>query len=483
MSRALKLLLAFAISTLAAPASAVVTVLDGMQSITVTRGSFTPSIRVKLSDDQGHAAAGRKLNIAGTGISTKLPTVACCSDGDGIVTIAPVYAPAVETISYSLSSEQLGSTKLAIDIVPRGPVLQIAPVQGDGQRVMQNAAFAPIKLRATRDGVPVAGRTVSCSTASGPALDSVPLRATTDSNGEASLPAFIVTTGHGTGLLKCTATDDVEGMGVETTAKYYVTYPDGRTWAELAPLWWNPAASGWGVSVPQHEERVFPVMFTYRKGAPIWYVLDGAWTGGFGASYKGYFNEYRGAPYYAFDTAKVTASQHGYGAFTFSALGIDRADFGTAILPGYEVYCSQSGQCFTYLTPVVPFAFPPAVPQAQRGLGDIWWGGPSQSGWGISIAEDHGNLFLAWFTYDGDGMPTWFSMPEGQWNDASTWKGPVYRTTGDGFLVGDAVLPRIPYAATKVGDFTIRFSGTTAATFTYNVDGHAGTLNLQRFDY
>ena len=53
-------------------------------------------------------------------------------------------------------------------------------------------------------------------------------------------------------------------------------------------LWWNPAESGWGVSITQHPgtHQVFAVWYTYdpRKEAggqnkPLWIVMPGgAWT-------------------------------------------------------------------------------------------------------------------------------------------------------------------------------------------------------------
>lgn len=481
----IKSLFAVVFAALELPASAVVTVLDGMQSFSVTRGFYTPAIRVKVTDDQGHPAAGRAVSP-----NLFLPS-SCCTDSDGIVTIPPALAPSAGKFTITLSVAQLGSTTLAMNVLPYGPLLEVSVVEGDGQKAMQDVSISGIRFRLTRAGTPIANAVLTCDYDLGPwiqfdsakSITSVSYSKATDGAGELVIPPFHAIDGHGKGTYYCAAKDDIENTYVFAKATYYVTYPDGSTWAPIAPLWWDPAQSGWGLSVSQHQERVFPVVFTYRNGAPIWYLLDGSWPYGFGESYVGWYNEYRGAPYYAFDSTKVTAQKHLFGYFAFSVKNsLTKADLHNTCVP------MQTGSlpppCYSTGSSVVPFSFAASTPQAERGLTDIWWGGPSQSGWGISIAEDHGNLFLAWFTYGADGMPTWFAMPEGRWTDANTWTGPVVRSTGDGVpFAGDAGTTSHSYAATKVGDFTIRFSGTTAATFTYNVNGHVGTLNLQRFDY
>lgn len=62
------------------------------------------------------------------------------------------------------------------------------------------------------------------------------------------------------------------------------------------------------------------------------------------------------------------------------------------------------------------------------------------------------------------------------------WRqGPIYLTSGTGGF-GVAYNPAA-FRETKVGDFTLRFDGTTRATFEYSLEGHTGTLALQRFDY
>ena len=44
---------------------------------------------------------------------------------------------------------------------------------------------------------------------------------------------------------------------------------------------------------------------------------------------------------------------------------------------------------------------------------DMWWS-PSESGWGITIADHETQLFAVWYTYDTDGSPLWFTIPGGR---------------------------------------------------------------------
>jgi hypothetical protein len=129
---------------------------------------------------------------------------------------------------------------------------------------------------------------------------------------------------------------------------------------------------------------------------------------------------------------------------------------------------------------LVRLDFTPERPQGERGVAGMWWGGESQAGWGISVMEQQGNLFVTWFTYDALGNPTWFAMPEGRWLDASTWTGPIYRTSSSGWLGGyDAGALRLE----AVGDFVLGFAGPDSATFEWRIGGLGQRMPLERFPF
>jgi hypothetical protein len=110
-------------------------------------------------------------------------------------------------------------------------------------------------------------------------------------------------------------------------------------------------------------------------------------------------------------------------------------------------------------------------------VGDMWWGGLTQNGWGIAVLQQYRSLFAVWFTYDAAGAPVWYVMPSGHWSDAQTWEGRIYRTTGSPWL-GHAYDPS-QFRSVDVGSFRMHFSGDTA-TFDYTIDGKSASMPLQR---
>jgi hypothetical protein len=235
----------------------------------------------------------------------------------------------------------------------------------------------------------------------------------------------------------------------------------------LQDMWWSgPAENGWGLSVVQHGDRLFSVVYAYdAAGKPTWYVMPGGEWNAARTLYSGTFYAPRGTPWSAYDASRLEVREPvGGGAISFE--GLDSARLALA-LEGSRVSKALTRQRFGVSSDV-------AAPVAA---GDMWWGGPAQNGWGIAILQQHATLFAVWFTYDEAGAPTWFVMPAGFWRDASTWEGRIYRTTGSPW-------PGAPYdpAALRsfdVGTFSMRFAG-DRATFAYTIEGRSGTLPLER---
>jgi hypothetical protein len=70
---------------------------------------------------------------------------------------------------------------------------------------------------------------------------------------------------------------------------------------------------------------------------------------------------------------------------------------------------------------------------------DMWWAGPAENGWGMSIVQHGDMLFNVIYAYDAAGKPTWLVMPGGTWNDAKTlFEGALYRPHGTPFSAYDA---------------------------------------------
>jgi hypothetical protein len=294
----------------------------------------------------------------------------------------------------------------------------------------------------------------------------------TDINGIAEAPAYTTSLEVGGGVVVAWHFGSV---GVLSEARFYYTNTAPATPpASYQDMWWGgPEQTGWGVSVVQHGKTVFAVVFAYdAKGAPTWQVLpQGGWVGGYGRVLQSILFQPRGTPFYAYDASRLDVGfGHGIGEISFiggkeARLFMEGAHFGGGLFP------TGPGQ------PLVRqnFTVSPDIP--LRGVGDMWWGGPGQNGWGIAIHEQPGALFSVWLTYGDDGNPTWFVMPGGTWTGANEYSGQIYRTQGSAWL-------QQPYDATKlqvipVGNYRLRFNGDTA-TFDYSVNSRSGTLALTR---
>jgi hypothetical protein len=108
-------------------------------------------------------------------------------------------------------------------------------------------------------------------------------------------------------------------------------------------------------------------------------------------------------------------------------------------------------------------------PVAEKFTG-LWWNAPSgsESGWGIAVDHQGETVFAAWATYDADGSPTWFIMPNAThavagsndpwyfFGSPNSYVGKVYRVTGPTF----GAVPFDPSAvtATIVGTGGFHFS-------------------------
>jgi hypothetical protein len=105
---------------------------------------------------------------------------------------------------------------------------------------------------------------------------------------------------------------------------------------------------------------------------------------------------------------------------------------------------------------------------------DLWFN-PSESGWGMAVAQQFDKMFLAWFVYDAAGKPVWYVSPDCTVTGNSC-AGSLYRTTGPPFgptFVG----PATPFL---VGTVELDFTGPNDGTVTFIVDGVGGVKRIQR---
>jgi hypothetical protein len=109
---------------------------------------------------------------------------------------------------------------------------------------------------------------------------------------------------------------------------------------------------------------------------------------------------------------------------------------------------------------------------------DLWWAGPQENGWGMSITQHGGMLFAALYIYDANGQPQWVVFPGGTWNaDFTAFSGDLYIPSGAWFGNYD---PARFVPGASVGRATLTFASATAATLSYTINGVSGTKSITR---
>ena len=234
-------------------------------------------------------------------------------------------------------------------------------------------------------------------------------------------------------------------------------------------MWWGGLLeNGWGVSIVQHRDAIFAVIYAYdAAGKPTWYVLPaGTWNEG-KTAFSGALYRPTGTPYASYDASKLVVNDPvGTATLTFPTASNASLDYTIDGATGRKSLTRQR------------FGPEDSIPLA--GLGDMWWGGMQQNGWGIAVLQQYRALFSVWFTYDAQGAATWFVMPSGRWSSSTSWEGRLYRTTGSPWL-GQPYDARL-LAPVDVGTFKFTFAG-ESATFDYVIDGAAGTMPLVKQEF
>jgi Divergent InlB B-repeat domain len=216
--------------------------------------------------------------------------------------------------------------------------------------------------------------------------------------------------------------------GVTTFANFVRHTAD----ADLSGLWWSGAAeNGWGVSITHRAEsgQKFVALYIYESnGEPTWYVMPGGtWSENF-TVFKGDIYQPRGTrlDQYNRDALVIGAAK---GEMTLRVISAN------AITLQYRIDGSGSNNSGTKQLLRQQLAGENLMPTSN--VGDLWWAGESENGWGLSIAQQADTLFAVWYSYDVSGRPIWHVMPGGEWRVDSTgrsYTGTLFKTTGAAWI-------------------------------------------------
>jgi hypothetical protein len=268
---------------------------------------------------------------------------------------------------------------------------------------------------------------------------------------------------------------------------YVVNYPFGATFKQLivpitaaasgpqdyTDMWWVGASeNGWGVSITQHGLKQFIVLYVYdASGKPVFYAMpDGTWNAQ-QTAFTGPLYQPTSAPFSAYDASLFRPGGAVNGAVgnatvTYTGPATARVDFTINGVTGSKQIVRQ------------PFATDDGQPKLQ--VGDMWWGGIGENGWGINIAQQGRVLFPVWYTYNTQGNATWFGVPGGTWN-GNVFTGDIYSSTSSAWLGVQYVAAS--FTVTKVGTMTLSFTDQSNAIMTYTVNGVTQTKLIGRQPY
>jgi len=234
----------------------------------------------------------------------------------------------------------------------------------------------------------------------------------------------------------------------------------------LQDLWWSASAeNGWGMSIVQHRDTLFAVVYAYdAQGQPTWYAMPGGVWNASHTAYSGALYQPHGTPFFQYDAARLSVGG-AVGAMTLTFM-----DSGNAMLD-YTIGGASGRKSIVRQI----YATPDLMDRGNHA--DMWWGGAAQSGWGVALMQQYSTPFAVWFTYDVNGDPRWYVVPSGTWTSADTYEGRLYRTASSAWA-GVAYDPS-RFQAVDVGALRLRFTG-DSTSFDYVIDGRSGTLSLSR---
>ena len=233
-------------------------------------------------------------------------------------------------------------------------------------------------------------------------------------------------------------------------------------------MWWaGNAENGWGISILQHSDTIFAVLFVYGDdGKPTWYVLpSGTWNAAH-TVYTGDVYLPKGSPFFAYDASRFQpGTPVGTVMLTFNDASNGFLDYTIGSKSGTKQISRQ------------PFGA--VLANGRTNHGDMYWGGTSQNGWGVAVLQQYDGFFVVWFTYDANGLPTWFVMPAGTYATSTSYEGRLYRTTGSAWV--GATYRAAQLGVFDAGPFRLRLNADGVPTaLDYTVDGRTGTLSLSR---
>ncbi len=230
-------------------------------------------------------------------------------------------------------------------------------------------------------------------------------------------------------------------------------------------LWWNASESGWGMSLTQHGDLLFVAIYTYdAAGLPIWYVITNCPLTATGCTGDIFRVNGGTAPTVPWTGASRALTQVGTGTLALADANAGTFSFTIDGVAGAKAITRQI------------FATGTTAPSVD--YTDLWWN-RNESGWGVSLTQQYGTIFAAWYAYDDAGAPVWYVASNCPVSGAGC-AGVLYRVTGGAPLTAPwkAITPPI-----AVGNVAFVFSDIANGTMSYTINGVQSSRVITRQVY
>ncbi len=218
-------------------------------------------------------------------------------------------------------------------------------------------------------------------------------------------------------------------------------------------LWWNANESGWGMSLTQHGDLIFAAIYTYdAAGRPTWYVITNCPVTATGCTGEMYRVSGGTAPTIPWAGTGRVLTKVGTGTLTFASANAGTFDFTIDNVVGSKAITQQIFET-TGVPPSVNFT-------------DLWWN-KNESGWGVSLTQQFGIIFAAWYAYDANGEPVWYVATNCPVTSTGC-SGVLYQVSGGAPLtaVWKGINPPV-----AVGQVAFEFTDAANGTMTYTING------------
>ncbi len=264
-----------------------------------------------------------------------------------------------------------------------------------------------------------------------------------------------------------------------------------------AMWWAGSAESGWGLNVNQQGNTIFGTLFNYEaaglgtQNPALWLVASAARVGA-SDSFAGdllrvvgpAFNATPFTPITAANSTRVGSFRIDFTASNAATLTYDVNGAGTGGT-GATIIKNLTRQAFATLPKCV---FTGGDRVFDFNYQDLWWN-PAESGWGINFTHQSETIFATLFTYQAGagnsnkGMWLTATMKEEPPTAASTvdvFQGDLLRVTGSAFNASPFIALDAATNVTRVGNMRVEFKTGNSATLIYDVNGAPVTKSIER---